>query len=228
MSSLIMPEFRTYITGGDSITIEHPKELDGGGTWMSVDFLDTLEKTYPNRKFNKALEWCSGPGFIGFELLARQKCNEIDFMDLHIPALDNIKETIHKNNLSYNINCILADRIEQLPHKKYDLIVGNPPHYTEKLFPEQNSEESEDSCRRTLDLDLEIHRNFFQEISNYLTDDGVILISETYYKRMQNKELFEVGIHYHRLAPIIVQNGFHITNLHSNDYLYYMVIEKNR
>jgi len=220
-----MAEFRTYKTGGDSITIEYPKELDGGGTWMFVDFLDILEKIYPNRKFNKALEWCSGPGFIGFELLARQKCNEMDFMDLHAPALDNIKETIHKNNLSYNINCILADRIEQLPSKKYDLIVGNPPHYTEKVYPEH---ELEDCCRRTLDIDLKIHRNFFQEISNYLTDDGVILISETYYKRIQNNELYEAGIHYHRLASMLVQNGFRVKTLHSSDDIYYMVIEKNR
>jgi methylase of polypeptide subunit release factors len=146
-------------------------------------------------------------------------------MDLHAPALDNIKETIHKNNLSYNINCILADRIEQLPSKKYDLIVGNPPHYTEKVYPEH---ELEDCCRRTLDIDLKIHRNFFQEISNYLTDDGIVLLCETYYKRIQNNKLFEIGIHYHRLAPIIVQNGFRVKTLHSSDDSYYMVIEKNR
>jgi methylase of polypeptide subunit release factors len=220
-----MSEIRTYVTGGDRITIEHSRELDGGGTWISVDYLDTLEKAYPNRKFNKALEWCSGPGFIGFELLARKICNEMDFMDLHMPALDNIKQTICKNNLSYNINCILADKIEQLPPKKYDLIVGNPPHFTKKVFPQHAYE---DFCRRTLDIDLKIHRNFFEEISNYLADDGIILISETYFKGMRNNKLFEAGIHYHQLSPMIAQNGFRMTTLHSNEYLHYLVIEKNR
>jgi methylase of polypeptide subunit release factors len=216
-----------YKTGGSQIVIEYPQELNGGGTWMAKNFVIALEKVYPNRKFKSGLEWCSGPGFIGFELLARQLCSEMDFMDLHPPALENIKNTIKSNNLDYNIDCILADRIEQLPNKKYDLIVGNPPHFNKKNHPRYATDA--DLRRRTLDIDLSIHKNFFNCISDFLSDDGVIVICETYSKRMTKEGLvIGPGIHFHELSPLIASNGFVICDIHTtkNRENYYMVLKK--
>jgi hypothetical protein len=81
----------TYVTNGQrKISIDFMGFLNGGGTWGSVRFINTLQKYYPNKSFQKCLEWCSGPGFIGFELLSNNICSELSFMDIYQPALDNM------------------------------------------------------------------------------------------------------------------------------------------
>lgn len=216
---------RTYVTHDNRVTIEYEKELDGGGTWMTPAFIYALEKYYPNRKFTNGLEWCSGPGFIGFEIMSREICANFDFMDLHKPALDNVKTTIKNNNLTQHIECHLVDEIVKLPAKKYDLIIGNPPHYTDVHFPEQRS--SIDCYRRTMDIDLKIHREFYKNIPNYLTDTGVIITSGTYMHRKQH-DIPEVGIHFHRFYPLIKDSGLKLIDVHVVNECYYMVLEKKR
>lgn len=220
---------RTYVTHNNRVTIEYEKELDGGGTWLAPAYVCALDKYYSNRTFSNGLEWCSGPGFIGFEIMSRDICTNFDFMDLHQPALDNIKTTIKNNNLTQNIECLLSDEIGKLPAKKYDLIVGNPPHYTEMHFLEQRS--SADCHRRTMDIDLEIHKEFFKNIINYLTDDGVIITSGTYIHR-KHYDIPEIGIHFHRFYPLIRDSGLKLIDVHVDEGTvnesYYMVLEKKR
>ena len=192
-----------YVTTGDrKIQIDCILAL-GANLPAASEFSEILQKFYPKRKFENCLEWCSGPGCVGFEALSRNICSHITFMDKHKPAIDNVLETVKINDLHDEISTIVAEKISQLPNKKYDLVLGNPPHFSKKLFPKHDGE---DSYRRSIDQDLKIHREFFETISNYLTDDGVIIISGTYSK----KHTKEIGINPHTLFPLIKESSLEL------------------
>ena len=54
----------------NNIGIHYTEETNGGGSFFLLDYIDYFSEHYPNKTFNHALEWCAGPGFIGFGVLA--------------------------------------------------------------------------------------------------------------------------------------------------------------
>ncbi len=61
---------RTWAVGSTRVFYEYA--LDGGGTWEAPHFVSVVRsilQTEGIREFKNCLEWCSGPGFIGFALL---------------------------------------------------------------------------------------------------------------------------------------------------------------
>jgi hypothetical protein len=67
--------------------------LDGGGSTQYTDFLHFLLNQ--NKQYDKALEWCSGLGAIGFSLLDAKIINHITFMDMFKPAIDYVYDKIY-------------------------------------------------------------------------------------------------------------------------------------
>ena len=183
------------------IKIYWEQGLDGGGTIFSQDIVDIVKKLYPGRQFNHALEWCAGPAFIGFNLLANDVCTNLTLMDKHQPAVTMCNETIKNLSARYSdrkVQALVADKISAMPDQKFDLVVGNPPHWNWTEPPYQALGGID---RIALDAGWTIHNEFFQNISNYLTDNAVILLIE------------------HRLstgpgtfANVIKQHGLKITN----------------
>ena len=170
-----------YITSGHpQVFIHYLKELDGGGTRVSKYFIKILNKYYPNIHFKNCLEWCSGPGFIGFEILSNNICSDISFMDKYQPALDSILETINVNNLNKNIKIYNASKISDIQLEKYNLIVGNPPW--QKSMPVGIKSQDLQYVRRNIDENLLIHNEFFVNVDKLLVDNGVVIIAAATYK----------------------------------------------
>lgn len=149
----------------------------GGGMHFGKCFLPALGERYPQRIFNNALEWCSGDGCIGWGLLAAGVCKQIAFNDIFHGAIDHLNTTVEENphvqgrtSIYHGDNIIAVDANE-----KFDLIVGNPPH-----LKSNNELRSTDphQIRRDIDPNLDTHREFFNNVKNYLTEDGVILFLE--------------------------------------------------
>ena len=69
---LIRPRLR--LRPGDSvwkhagIEVAYRPELDGGGAFLAPHFVEHVRRE--GRRFCEAFEWCAGPAFIGFALLA--------------------------------------------------------------------------------------------------------------------------------------------------------------
>jgi hypothetical protein len=61
-------------TGEHKIEVFYKIELDGGGTTFGQDYLPVIKDCYPDRVFNRAYEWCSGPGFID------SRCYRMDYV----------------------------------------------------------------------------------------------------------------------------------------------------
>lgn len=151
-------------------------QLDGYGFKHLDDIVSAILFLTKQRGGKNVLEWCSGPGYIGFGLLHINKADRMTFSDIHPPAGDFVNRTIKENGLEDRAEFIVSDNFANLDDK-YDLIVGNPPHFNFKL------EETHDALfyeehRKHMDMNWEVHRNFFENVSDYLTDDGQIVLME--------------------------------------------------
>lgn len=161
------------------IKVSYSIANDGSGTLFKEGFIRTLKNLFPNKTFNRCFEWCSGPGFIGFSVLANNITNHLVLGDIHKTALDEALVTAKKNNIEDRVSLYLSDNWENIPkHEKFDLIIGDPPmfnytHYQHEYF-------NFDS-RLFLDIDWNIHRSFFSGAAEHLTDDGSIIILENTY-----------------------------------------------
>jgi methylase of polypeptide subunit release factors len=145
--------------------------LNGGGMYFGSEYPNLIRTLYPNRIFKNCLEWCSGPGFIGYNLLDFGLCENLILTDLYQPAIDIAYQTAQHNNLLDKVQFYCSDKIENLPkHLKFDLVVGNPPHY-DRPYINENSRIADDP-------DWLIHKQFYNNIYHYLSDDGVVILQE--------------------------------------------------
>lgn len=172
-----IPPLELQFSAGD-ITVYYDSFLDGGGTGFGQNFSRVIKTRYPDRIFNQAIEWCSGPGFIGFRLLADGLCNSIWFSDIYKPAIYAVNQTIHSLPAKYHgrATALNIGNIADMPEDLvFDLVVANPPMFDHLTFAVTTP-----NCigRIGCDPNWDIHRNFFQHISKHLSKDGVILLVE--------------------------------------------------
>jgi len=180
--------------------------LDGGGRSWGSQFPLLYKNLNPDRIFNRCLDWCSGPGYCGFEMMDWGLCETLALMDLHDRAIEYANKTIQKNNVQDKVVAYNLDRISLLPaHERFDLVIGNPPH-SAGINPDLD----DDQTRILSDVGWRSHEEFFDSIGNYLTDDGVIWLCENGSKGAGPVEIFE---------PMIRYNKFRIkNNVLASDY----------
>ena len=92
-----------------------------------------------------------------------------------------LDKTVKQSNL-HNATVICADNVGVLTDK-YDLIVGNPPHWRKynsanRLMGATGREEKLNWIRIAVDTDWAIHREFFTNINRNMTEDCVVLLFE--------------------------------------------------
>lgn len=198
---------------------ENPK-VDGGGTSIGLDFVNLLRKYYPEKRFDRCLDWCSGPGFIGFSLLLNNFCRELCLVDSYEPALNSARMAIADNKLLSVTKIYNIDSIKDLPaQEKFDLIVANPPHFPTKVFHQESIWKN--SQRIYLDLDWQVHIDFFQNIKKNLTHDGTIILQESSWAC--NHDTFD---RYLDQANLKVSNVYQSVDLVVKDYpIFYLEIK---
>jgi hypothetical protein len=175
----------------NGIVLNNIRNMDGGGSTHYRDFLSIVERK-GNSRYTKALEWCAGPGFIGYALLGNKVCDQLVLMDKYAPAIDSCIETATANNLTDKVTTYVIDAIGKLPDtEKFDLVLGNPPHMwdrdiflneTKKRWDANGQILDQDNIdlleRLLLDHGQNIHKEFFKNIVNYLLPNADLFISE--------------------------------------------------
>jgi methylase of polypeptide subunit release factors len=152
------------------ITVSYLSRLDGGGMGFGQEFIRVAREKIG--KVDHIFEFCSGPGFIGFSLLAHNLCEKLTLADVNPDAVTVCKETISKNNLQGRVSVYLSDCLDQVPEdEKWDLVVGNPPHW-----PSSDEKYHEDITM--FDPDLIIHKKFYKDIHKFLKPNGSVLLQE--------------------------------------------------
>jgi tRNA1(Val) A37 N6-methylase TrmN6 len=188
-------------TGDHKIEVYYKIELDGGGTTFGQDYLPVLGTKYPGRVFNRAYEWCSGPGFIGFSLLSHGICQTLCLSDLYDPSITAAEITVNyePNACQDRVTAYLCKDVALIPkHEQFDLVVANPPHFNDLNGIPRNDYTG---IRISKDINWTAHTNFFNNIKQYLSSDGVILLQEHIH-----------GAKLEDLAVMIEQNGLQVTD----------------
>jgi predicted RNA methylase len=171
------------------IRISYRAELDGGGTEFGQDFISFFRaRGMPRQK--RLFEWCSGPGFISFSMLANGLCETLCLADINPAAVASCERTVRVNRLTDRVSVYQSDNLKNIPRsEKWDLVVSNPPHFVDQY----------EGDLRAHDPDWRIHREFFATIGDFLTAGGVVVLQEN-----------NSGSTVETFRPMIEQSGLEI------------------
>ena len=202
---LIMPELKFQTLGKHMISVYHTTNCDGGGKSFGTKYPSIINARYPGHTFDCCLDWCSGPGFIGYNLLDHEICRTLHLVDHYQPGIDCAKKTIDNLPIQFK-DCVHAHQIDDLAllpkSQMFDLVVANPPHFPAKLSAKIKAMNTlackgiyggKKLCldktdmdimpdhainRLIVDQDWAAHKNFYHNIKSRLAPDGVILMQE--------------------------------------------------
>jgi 16S rRNA G966 N2-methylase RsmD len=145
-------------------------DLDGGGRGFGQDYLPLVRQLFG--RVGRVYELCSGPGFIGFSLLAHGLCDSLALADVNPNAVAALRETVRRNGLADRVSVYQSDGLTDIPRdEQWDLVVGNPPHFAKPFYVNRKS-------LITDDLQWRLHRGFYRDVAGHLTDGGSVLLQE--------------------------------------------------
>jgi methylase of polypeptide subunit release factors len=154
-----------------AIDVVYEGLLDGGGTSFGQQYVPVVRNHFG--RVGHLFEFCAGPGFIGFSLLAHGLCDKLTLADINPDAVALCRETVRRNKLEDRVSVYVSDGLKDIPEsEKWDLVVGNPPHFV------CEDERTYAGYIRRYDPNLRIHKEFYKDISRHLAPKGVVLLQE--------------------------------------------------
>jgi len=169
-----------YIWRVNNFDVFYTNETNGGGDYFALEYMDAVREWY--NSVEHVLEWCSGPGFIGFGMLASGIAKHVTLSDMYLPAIELAQRTKENNpTFTNNINVVHGKNLENV-EGTFDLIVANPPHWpsaeaaaTTLGFDSTQYEHIEDIL---VDLNWSSHKEFFINAKSILATNGRILLQQ--------------------------------------------------
>jgi methylase of polypeptide subunit release factors len=212
----------------NGLDVHYDRSVDGGGSTFGREFIPYIKERYPDRVFDHALEWCAGPGFIGFGLLQTGLCNHIHLLEKHAPAVEMLNRSKSTAQDPEKVHIYHTNTPKNIPvGEKFDLVVGNPPWFKNKTLMKTMVNPlhfNEDNVRICVDQDWTAHAEFFKHIKNYLSTDGVILLSQCETGSPLREEEFRDMIEQAGLKIISVNNSNNHYNKNAPLQMYYIEI----
>ena len=153
-------------------------ETDGFGFNTCQEAVYIFNEFAQGRKFDNVLECFCGPGYYGLGLWKGGIAKNISFSDIAPEAEEVMRMTFDENNIDFPF--YLSDNFDNIPKQKFDLIVGNPPHFNFKILESNEMQPSIHEDRKMRDLNWEVHKKFYNQVGEYLTDDGSIMLMEAW------------------------------------------------
>ncbi len=142
-------------------------DLDGGGSSFGQDYIRVLTEIGLEGS-GRLFEFCAGPGYIGYSLLARGFCKRLTLADVNPVAVQAAKKTADFNNIAHQVTVYLSNGLDQIPDtEKWDLVVGNPPH-----FLDWNKE------LRCEDPEWQLHKAFYSQVRRFLNPGARVMLQE--------------------------------------------------
>lgn len=172
---------------GDIDVIYEPA-VDGGGMRSAPPLIAFIQKRFgKNRRFGTVFEWCAGPGFIGFGLLAEDMCDSLCLADLNPKAIECVNKTVRANNLQGRVRAYVSDNMRSVPeHERFDLVVGNPPSFC-ALNPAHPFYVHLDGNMLSHDPDWRIRSDFYRQITPFLNPKAQVVVLEV---NMHDRQVF--------------------------------------
>jgi len=185
-----------YIWRINGLDVFYTNETNGGGDHFAIEYIDIIKDRYGKK--DHVLEWCSGPGFIGYGVYASGLCNYISFNEFFLPAIEMLEKTKKNSNSNDCISIHTENSLDAFSRQMpIDLVVGNPPHWSsiesaQPCFP-FDIEAHYHVPEILIDFEWNAHKNLFLNMKELLSVDGKILLQEN--KQGSNPEVFESMIY---------------------------------
>ena len=203
------------------LDVSTSNETDGFGLKTCQEAVNIFHQFAQGRKFDNALECFCGPGYYGLGIWKTGLSKTVSFSDIAPEAELVMRRTFEDNDIDFSF--YLSDNFDNIPKQKFDLIVGNPPHFNVIIPSEDISivgNHSQHEDRKMQDLDWKVHKKFYSQVGEYLTDDGSIMLMENW--NGSNVETFK---------SMLEENGLHLTKFYSSEDKesrnYYIEVRKN-
>jgi ribosomal protein L3 glutamine methyltransferase len=124
------------------------------------------------------LELCTGSGCLAIMMADAFPNAHVDAVDISRDALDVARRNVDTYRLEQRVTLIESDLYQNVPKKKYDLIVTNPPYVNSssmaKLPPEYLAEPQLALAGGVDGMDLV--RRIVAGAAELLTDDGLLIV----------------------------------------------------
>ncbi len=134
-----------------------------------------------NNNKNRALsilDMCSGSGCIAIACATVFENAEVDAVDISEQALKVANININKHHLANRVKVVQSDMFTDLPQKKYDIIVSNPPYVTQSeidSLPDEYHSEPELGLYAA-NNGLQFAIIILQQAFYYLADNGIVVV----------------------------------------------------
>jgi len=185
----------------------------------AIKEIQNFSKKNPSSKI-KILDIFAGSGFIGISILKNVKDSFVDFADIDDNAISQIKINLKLNKISSKrYKVIKSDIFSNLPKKKYNFILANPPYVALKNIKEVQ--------RSVLEKDpfislfsgkdgLNHIRIFLRNLKKFLKKDGICFME---FDPRQVKEISKI-LSSQNLGFEIKKDQFHLDR--------YVIIKNNK
>jgi tRNA1(Val) A37 N6-methylase TrmN6 len=189
-----------------------PQDLEGGGTEFGQDFIKVVSELGATKR---VFEFCSGPAFIGFSLLAHKLCESLCLADASEHSATQCRATVERNGLR-NVSVYVSDCLDSIPAtEQWNLVVSNPPHFASVISQWKGLE------RFYYDHQWQLHERFYRSVKRFLAPGGRIVMQE--HRDGSSVETFE---------HMIAANGLQIVQVAPSadypDFYYIHVVADQR
>jgi ribosomal protein L3 glutamine methyltransferase len=124
------------------------------------------------------LELCTGSGCLAIMMADAFPNSVVDAVDISAEALAVAEQNIRDYQLEGRVNPIASDLYENVPFKKYDLIVTNPPYVNADsmaALPPEYLHEPQIGLAGGAD-GMDLARKIVDGAADYLTPNGILMV----------------------------------------------------
>jgi ribosomal protein L3 glutamine methyltransferase len=124
------------------------------------------------------LELCTGSGCLAIMMADAFHNSVVDAVDISTDALAVAEHNIREYKLEGRVNPIQSDLYENVPFKKYDLIITNPPYVNSdsmSKLPQEYLREPQIALAGGED-GMDLVRKIVEGAADYLTAEGVLMV----------------------------------------------------
>jgi methylase of polypeptide subunit release factors len=159
------------------IRVNYFPSLAGGGEAWADCFVQVVRKLFG--KVEKICEFASGPGFIGFSLLANDLCEKLTLVDVNPEAVRVCLSTVEENQLGDRVSIFGSNGLDAVPEtERWNLVVMNPPFEYCTRYDYEHTFAQGYYTLRIFDPEWAIHRQFYKQVGRFLFPAGSVLAAE--------------------------------------------------
>ena len=141
------------------------------------ELIDNHFQSLLSQSPQQILDLCTGSGCIGIACAYAFPDAQVDITDISLEALDVAQQNIDLHEMNFRVTPMLSDLFNDIPAKKYDLIVTNPPYVDNEDMddlPDEFSYEPKLALEAGFD-GLDIVKRILSDAIHYLSPQGILV-----------------------------------------------------